>query len=274
MSWFTDRHCFLLAVITYGFSTIYSVLLWRKGFRQDNRASYCLLLFAFVFHTMAMVQRGFSFSRCPVNNLYEAITFVAWTIVTTYLVFGIWSRLRFLGAFASPVLFGVGVFGLMPALDNAYGTRPEFINGWSSLHAALILLAYGAFGLSSAAGLMYLTQEHNLKFHKLRAIVSLMPPIQRLEIAIGRLLLAGFSLLTAGLVIGAYHLKQTHGVFYKDDAKILWSLLVWMIYLGLLLMRWTFAQTGRRFVWGAVGGFAFVLLTFWGTNLLSAIHQQ
>lgn len=162
----------------------------------------------------------------------------------------------------------------MPALDNAYGTRPEFINGWSSLHAALILLAYGAFGLSSAAGLMYLTQEHNLKFHKLRAIVSLMPPIQRLEIAIGRLLLAGFSLLTAGLVIGAYHLKQTHGVFYKDDAKILWSLLVWMIYLGLLLMRWSFAQTGRRFVWGAVGGFAFVLLTFWGTNLLSAIHQQ
>jgi HemX protein len=274
VSWFTDRHCFLLAVTIYGASTLYSIFLWRKGFRQDNRVNYALLFAGFIFHTFAMVQRGFSLSRCPVNNLYEAITFVAWTIVATYLALGVWSRLRFLGAFVSPVLFAVGVFGLMPALDNAYGARPEFINGWSSLHAALILLAYGAFGLSSTAGVMYLTQEHDLKFHKLRAIFSLMPPIERLELVIGRLLLAGFILLTAGLAIGAYYLKQTHGVFYKDDAKILWSLFVWCIYLTLLLMRWRFAQTGRRFVWGAVGGFAFVLLTFWGTNLLSAIHQQ
>jgi len=236
--------------------------------------NYCLLGAGFVFHTLAMIQRGFSFSRCPVNNLYEAITFVAWTIVATYLLLGIWSRLRFLGAFVSPVLFGVGVFGLMPALDNPYVGKPEFINGWSSLHAALILLAYGAFGLSSAAGLMYLTQEHDLKFHKLRAVFSRMPPIERLEMVIGRLLCAGFILLTSGLAIGAYYLKQTQGVFYKGDAKILWSMLVWVMYLALLLMRWRFAQTGRRFVWGAVASFAFVLMTFWGTNLLSAIHQQ
>ena len=109
---------------------------------------------------------------------------------------------------------------------------------------------------------------------KLRAILSLLPPIQRLETIIGRLLLAGFVLLTVGLALGAYYLKQTTGVFYKGDAKILWSMAVWVFYLALLVMRWQFAQTGRRFVWGAVGTFAFVLLTFWGTNLLSNIHQQ
>jgi ABC-type transport system involved in cytochrome c biogenesis permease subunit len=275
VSWLADRHnFFLLAVILYGVSTLYSVFLWRRGFREDNRINYCLLLAGFCFHTSVMVQRGFSLSRCPVNNLYEAIMFVAWTIVASYLVLGLWSRLRFLGAFASPVLFGMGIFGLMPALDNPYGAKPEFINGWSSLHAALILLSYGAFGLSSVAGLMFLTQEHDLKFHKLRAIFSRMPPIQRLELVIGRLLLAGFILLTLGLGIGAYSLKQTNGVFFKGDAKILWSLFVWLLYLGLLIMRWRFDQTGRRFVLGVVGSFAFVLLTFWGTNLLSGIHQQ
>jgi hypothetical protein len=51
-------------------------------------------------------------------------------------------------------------------------------------------------------------------------------------------------------------------------------MVVWAFYLALLIMRWRFAQTGRRFVWGAVGTFAFVLLTFWWTNLLSNIHQQ
>jgi HemX protein len=261
-----------MAVVIYGLSMFYSVFLWRKGFREDNRVNYILLLLATVFHTVAMVKRGFSLERCPVNNLYEATTFIAWTIVATYLVLGIWSRIRFIGAFASPVLFAMGVFALMPALD-VRGPKPEFSHGLSSLHAALILLSYGAFGLSSVAALMYLTQEHDLKFHKLRAIVSLLPPIQRLELVMGRLLLGGFVLLTLGLGVGAYYLKQTYNVYYKEDPKILWSIVVWAFYLVLLVRHARFSQGGRRFAWGALGSFVFVLLTFWGVNLLSPLHN-
>ncbi|MEK7684204.1 MAG: cytochrome c biogenesis protein CcsA [Verrucomicrobiota bacterium] len=261
-----------MAVIIYGLSALYSVFLWRKGFREDNRVNYCLLLLGFGFHTIAMGQRGFSLQHCPLTNIYEATTFVIWTIVTSYLVLGAWSRLRFLGAFASPVLLGMGVFALMPALD-VHGTKPEVARGFVSLHAALILLSYGAFGLSSVAALMYLTQEHDLKFHKLRAVFSLLPPIQRLELVIGRLLLAGFILLTAGLSLSPVLLKHRDGVFFKADPKILWSIFVWLVYVGLLLMRWRFAQGGRRFAWGAVGSFSFILLTFWGFNLLSSVHH-
>jgi len=50
---------------------------------------------------------------------------------------------------------------------------------------------------------------------------------------------------------------------------VVWSIFVWGLYLALLVLHWRFAQTGRRFAWGAVGGFAFVLLTFWGFSLLS-----
>ena len=99
---------------------------------------------------------------------------------------------------------------------------------------------------------MYLTQEHDLKFHKMRAIFSLLPPIQRLELVIRRLLIAGFTLLTAGLLIGAVWLKLPAGVSYLDDPKVHWSILVWLLYLGLLVMRQWFAQSGRRFAWGAV----------------------
>ncbi len=268
----TDREFFALAVLIYGVSVFYSVFLWRKGFRQDNRVNYCLLLLAMGLHTVAMFKRGFSLSRCPVNNLYEATIFVAWTIVAAYLALGVWSRLRFLGAFASPVLFGMGVFALMPNLD-VHGNKRDFSGGAVSLHAALILLSYGAFGLSSVAGLMYLSQEHDLKFHKLRAILSLLPPIQRLELVIGRLLLAGFVLLTVGLAVGARWVQPSPGVTYLSDWKVIWSLLVWGLYLLLLVLHWRFAQNGRRFAWGAVGGFAFILLTFWGSNLLSNIHN-
>jgi ABC-type uncharacterized transport system permease subunit len=269
----SDHHYFLIAVVFYGLSSLYAIFLLRKGFREDNRINYCLLLGGAAFHTLAMFQRGFSLQRCPINNLYEATLFIGWTIVATYLVFGFWSRLRFLGAFASPILLAIGIFALMPSLDPPHADRPIFTGGWLSLHAALILLSYGGFGLSAIAAVMYLTQEHNLKFNKLRAVFSLMPPIQRLELVTSRLLLAGFVLLTAGLVIGVGYLKQTHDVYFKGDTKILWSLLVWAGCLVLLVSRWRFAQRGRRLAWGAVGMFAFVLLTFWGSNLLSGIHN-
>src|SRR2546426_7386606 len=103
-----------------------------------------MLLLAFLFHTTAMIKRGFSFERCPVNNLYEATTFVLWTIVTSYLAFGLLPRLRFLGAFAAPLLFCVGVFALMPALDIPYGGSPWVRNGWGRLDAALVLVLCGA----------------------------------------------------------------------------------------------------------------------------------
>ena len=259
-------------MIAYGLSATYSIFLLRRGFREDNRTNYLLLLAGFVFHTTAMFKRGFSLERCPINNLYEATIFIAWTIVASYLLIGTWSRLRFLGAFASPLLFAIGIFALMPQLDLP-AAHPTVTGGWSSLHKALILLAYGAFGLSSVAGLMYLTQEHDLKFHKLRAVLSMLPPIQRLELVTARLLLAGFVLLSAGLVVSVIYLRQTHRVYFMNDAEMIYSAFVWLLYLVLLVLHWRFAQRGRRFAWGAIGGFAFVMLTFWGVYLLSGLHN-
>ena len=272
MDWFTDRHFFLLAVMIYGVSMIYSVFLWRKGFRQDNRVNYFLLLAAAVLHTVAMTKRGFLLNQCPVNNLYEATIFIAWTIVATYLVVGLWSRLRFLGAFASPMLFAIGVFALMPSLDPPHGPKPDFANGLTSLHAATILLAYGAFGLGAVAAGMFLTQQHDLKFRKLRAVLSMLPPIQRLELSTLRFVIIGFVLFTIGLALGE-HLPHTSALPYWKETKVLWSALMWFVYAALLTGRLFFSASSRFFAMAMIGAFIFLLLTFWSTNLLSSIHH-
>lgn len=267
----SDRNLFALAVVLYGVSTLYAVFLRRGGFQRDDWVNYALLFAGVILHTVAMLKRGFSLNRCPMSNLYEATMFVTWTIVAAYLLLGLWSRLRFLGAFAAPLLFAIGVFALMPALDHHEG--PVFTGGWASMHKAMILLAYGAFGLSAASGLMYLTQEYDLKHAKLRAVLSRLPSIQRLELTITRAMLAGFVLLTAGLALGTAYLKQKRGVYLTGDAEFVYSLILWLIYLALLMAHWRFAQRGRRFAWGAVGSFGFVMLTFWGVFLLSGIHH-
>jgi len=273
VNWFTDRHFFLLAVAVYGASAVYSVFLWRRGFRRDDHVNYFLLLAAAALQTTAMVRRGFSFHSCPINNLYEATTFLSWTIVAIYLVVGIAHQLRFLGAFASPVLFGIGVFALMPSLDPPHGLQPDFSNGLVSLHASMILLAYGAFGLGAISAGMFLAQQHDLKFHKLRAVLSLLPPIQRLELVTFRLVLAGFILFTIGLALGP-HLPKKTDENYWSDPKTLWSIFMWLGYLALLLAHWRRAQSNRAFATSVIAAFAFLLLTFWGTNLLSTLHHQ
>ena len=106
---------FLVAVGLYGAATGFAALMWRRGFREDNRALYVLIFAGLLSHTWAMFQRGFRLNACPINNLYEATVFLLWTAGAAYLVLGGFSRLRFVGALVAPLLFGVGVFALMRA---------------------------------------------------------------------------------------------------------------------------------------------------------------
>jgi ABC-type uncharacterized transport system permease subunit len=269
-----DRMLFGLAVVVYAVATVFAMLIWRRGFREDNRWLYVLMLAGLVLHTLAMFRRGFSLEHCPITNLFEATMFVGWTIAAAYAVLGGFSRLRFLGAFASPVMLVLGVFALMPALDRHHGPQPDFTSGWGPVHAALVLLAYGSFGLGSLASGMYLRQEHNLRFNKSRALFALLPPIARLEVTATWMLWAGLALLSGGLVTGSLYLRQARGAWFVPDPFVVYSMVTWLLYGGLLVGAWRFQQRGRRLAWGAVVGFAVLMLTFWGVYLLSDMHNR
>ena len=225
LNW-SSKAYFCIAVTIYGIGMVYSIFLWRKGFRRDDWAVYGLLGGGLVFHTIAMALRGFSLKQCPITNLYEATAFVMWTVVAGFLVVGLWPRLRFLGAFASPMLFVLGVFALIPEMDPTIseGAKHNFSGALGSLHKALLLLSFGAFGLGAVTAVMFLTQEHDLKLHKFRAILSKLPPLQRLEQTMTRLLWVGFGLLTSGIVVsGAYHFQPGKPTSIGDP-MVIWIL--------------------------------------------------
>ena len=75
-------------------------------------------------------------------------------------------------------------------------------NAWLELHAAISIVAYGAFALAGVAGVMYLAQERQLKTHHLHSIFYHLPPIRDLAVANSRLVYTGFALLTVGLFAG------------------------------------------------------------------------
>jgi ABC-type uncharacterized transport system permease subunit len=188
------------------------------------------------------------------------------------LVIGLLQRFRFLGIFLAPIMFGLGVFALMPGMDPP-PTQAEYAGPALSLHAALTLLAYGGFGIGAVAAIMYLIQERDLKMHRARIFFSLLPPIGRLERIVTWSTFAGLASLTLGLLVGVFAVAVPPGLHLHGDIKVLWTGLVWLMYLALLVTHAFFACRGRRFVWSVLGIFIFVMLTYWGANWASPLHH-
>ncbi|MGE3310743.1 MAG: inner membrane protein YpjD [Limisphaerales bacterium] len=273
MDFFPDRTWYALAVACYGLATAHGVLLWRRGMRRGELWNYVTLAVGFCAHTAALMGRGFSLKQCPVTNLFEALMFVTWAICGAYLVTGgIWPKTRSVSVFLAPGLLAAGFFALQPRLDEP-GPNFDLEHTAVSLHVSMVLLAYSAFGLASLAGILYLIRERPGASETAMSLSARLPDGARLERVLLRSLGAGLILLTAGLVMSFGLMRERYGVLVRPDPKIAWSILVWVVYLGLMVSRLKFGQAGHRLAWGALGGFLFVVLTFWGTNLLSPIHH-
>jgi len=271
VNWPTDKHAFALAVVVYGAAAVASMRLWRRGFERDDRVGCGLVALGFGLHTLALLARGLSLQRCPVTNIYEVTSFLAWSLALVYLLAG-WRRsTRGLGVLAAPILCLVGAAALTPGLDRPAGLAVETHRTLLSLHVTVTLLAYGLFGLAALAGAMFLVRERDLRLGRLRVLLARLPPLQRLENAMRRMMQAGFVLLTMGLVLGGL-LPRPAGASLSRDPKVLWAVGLWLLYAALLAGRRCGLST-RRFAWGAAGLFGYTLLTFWATSLASPWHR-
>lgn len=256
----------LLVISTFCFLFGFAYTMHELGARvyRHSRLNLFAILTGFLFQTGFLYLRGQQLGRCPLTNLFEVLIFLSWSMVLFYLLIGPTYRLSLLGAFTSPLafLFQVGAL-LTPGLDVPSKAR-LVPNAWLELHAAISVVAYGAFALACVAGTMYLAQERQLKTHHIHSIFYHLPPIRDLAIANRRLVLAGFGLLTLGLLAGfAMGNVQAHLV------KIAWSAGVWLLYGLILLGIFRHKVSGRRVAWLSVGAFSIVLCTLWGLTFIT-----
>ena len=168
---------------------------------------------------------------CPTTSLFDVLIFMSWAILLISLIVGPAYHLSLLGAFTSPLVLLVLLFAqLGPAGPSSAARLPR--GPWVEFHAAVILVAYGAFALAAIAGLMYWLQDRQLKKRTTGALFYNLPPITDLGVANVRLLRLGFSLLTAGFVAGFFS-----GNHHVNSAKFLASALIWAAYGLILVLR-------------------------------------
>jgi cytochrome c-type biogenesis protein CcsB len=88
-----------------------------------------------------------------------------------------------------------------------------------------------------------------------------------------QLILLGFLFLTVGIITGAVWANSAWGRYWGWDPKETWSLITWLIYATLLHGRLTRGWHGKHIAFLSIIGFAAVLFTYFGVNLLPGLHS-
>jgi ABC-type transport system involved in cytochrome c biogenesis permease subunit len=154
----------------------------------------------------------------------------------------------------------------------------RIVNGPEILLPAGVQLApgeHGPFRLGIASnyalGLIALVWSTTLGFlltALLRDRISEgLPDPRKLEDITYRVIIAGWPLLTIGIVMGGMWANEAWGRFWGWDPKETWALITWVVYAGYLHTRITMGWSGKRPAAIAVFAFAVVVFTFMGVNL-------
>lgn len=228
----------------------------RSGKKLPKGLNIGIAAVGFVFQCLFLRERGELHGKCPITNGAEVLVFVCWSIVLMYLALGKAFRLSLLGAFSLPMVFLLQVVALIYLSIADPGAKPvEVLDPWLELHAAMSLLAYGAFGLSAIAGLMYIIQDRLMKKHETGRLFFSMPPLRYLLLALIRLLVIGWALLTIGIV-AAFFMEELPGALHFAVSGA-----VWVVYVILLLAVWLRRPSPRNLSLLSMGAFVFALLT-------------
>ena len=247
-----ERIALLLATICYLFSFGHTLFALGAGRFQPGRFNFIAMALGVALQGWYLSMRGAAEHACPIGNLAEILIFLSWSIALIYLVIGPAYRLSLMGAFTAPLVLLLQIVALLLPGETRHGFfRP---NPWVETHAALSIVAYGAFGLACVAGLMFLVQEGQLKSRRPALIFHHLPPISILSEAITRLLWIGFVLLSLSFAAGFIARLAVLG------GKFWFSLVIWVFYAILLASAEKGFLSGRRLAIAASSAFLMALI--------------
>ena len=234
---------------------------------QLGQIAKWVLIGGFVVHCITLGARWLATGLTPAASLYEALSFFAWALVGTYLLFDLRYRMAVLGAFVCPLAL-VLMIGGSAAPKQVAAANPMLDSWWFPVHVTLAFLGYAVFAVAAMAGVMYLLQERRVKAKKFSGLFYRLPSLDTLDNINYKCLTFGFPLMTMGMISGAIWANSAWGGYWRWDPKETGALVVWFLYAALLHGRLTIGWRGRRAAIFAILGFICLLFTFLGINLL------
>ena len=215
-------------------------------------------------------QIGSGYGHAPLSNIYESLTFFALTIGIIYLLVEKRYQNRVIGVFALPLAFFALAYASFGTSDKIQPLIPALKSNWLIAHVISCFIGYAAFGVAFGVSIMYLLKSGG---ERNGGVVSRMPDSGVLDELTHQLIMFGFLFLTVGIITGAVWANSAWGRYWGWDPKETWSFITWLIYAALLHFRMMRGWRGKRIAVLSIIGFAAVLFTYFGVNLLPGLHS-
>ncbi len=211
--------------------------------------------------------------HAPLSNLYESLVFFAWTIALLYLVIERRYGNRIIGAFVMPLAFlSIAYASLSPNIsDRIQPLLPALKSNWLIAHVVTCFIGYAAFAIAFGLSIMFLIRQRGSS--NPNALIERFPKPRILDGLTHQMIMFGFLFLSVGIITGAVWANSAWGRYWGWDPKETWSLITWFVYATLLHARLMRGWHGRRIAYLSMLGFAAVLFTYFGVNLLPGLHS-
>jgi cytochrome c-type biogenesis protein CcsB len=237
------------------------------------KIGYNLGIFGLIVHTAALVIRTIESGHAPFTNMYESLSFLAWSAILAYVIMEGKYRIRKAGPYFMLIVIGLMALAsspLMPA--EATPLVPALQSYWLWLHVSVTMLGEAFFAVAFVTSILYLIAESREKKGRAEegAISS-----EKLDSISYRSIAIGFPLFTlGGLIFGMVWAYKAWGTYWSWDPKEVWSLITWFVFALYLHTRIVMGWKGRRSAIIAILGFLAALFTYFGVNyLLSGLHS-
>ena len=243
-----------------GAATAYAVLALAT-LRLGEGSLRSLLLVAWLLHALTLAEG--LMGTPPRFGFAPALSMTVWLVLTVYAV----ERRLFPQLQAHWALAGLGSAAVILTLLFPGTSYHVIASPWLPLHWALGIASYGLFAAAVVHGWLMVRAERAIRQ---AAQTDSGVPLLTLERLTFRFVEAGFALLTATLLVGWWFAETLYGsgVGWKWDHKIIFSLLSWATFAGLLMGRAQLGWRGLKAIRVLYLGAGLLLLSYAGSRFV------
>lgn len=264
---------FLITFIIYIVAAFfYFVFLFSKK-EGPAKTGLSTAAIGLVVHTLALIWRTIESGHAPFTNMYESLSFLAWSGVLAYIIIEYKYKIRKAGPYLMLIVIAVMALASSPLMPKeAAPLIPALQSYWLWLHVSVTLLGEAFFAVAFITSIMYLVANFREQKGVIRASAL---SSEKLDSISYRCVAIGFPLFTlGGLVFGMVWAYKAWGSYWSWDPKETWSLITWFVFALYLHTRIVMGWKGRRSALIAIIGFLAALFTYFGVNyLLAGLHS-
>ncbi len=210
---------------------------------------------------------GFMFTTAGTDlSFFSTAALVSLMITLLFLLAAIGKPVDKLGVVVLPLAAITLFFRLI------FPSEVHILKDFSSpmeIHILVSIIAFSLLNIAALQAILLALQDWQLHHKQTNWFVRSLPPLQTMETLLFQMIATGFVFLSLSLISGFLFMEDLFAQHLVH--KTVLSIASWLVFGMLLGGRWRYGWRGRTAIRWTLGGFATLLLAYFGSKLVLEI---